>query len=151
MQSHHLHLSSMTKAESAVLKLQTSFARNLFDRKDELNQPVLMSKYKLDAILRDLQGDDHPMAVEVYLNMSRGVEILPKEVAASILPTKVDNYKPATPLLVRQAKVEIQRHFDLKYVKTWAVLKTEYGAKGIDIGEPCNIHALVLPDPMQEI
>ena len=142
MQSHHLHLYSMTKAESAVLKLQTSFARNLFDRKDELNQPVLMSKYKLDAILRDLQGDDHPMAVEVYLNMSRGVEILPKEVAASILPTKVDNYKPATPLLVRQAKVEMQRHFDLKYVKTWAVLKAEYRAKGIDIGDPCNIHAL---------
>ena len=102
----------MTKAESAVLLLQTSFARNLNDRKEELDQPVLMSKYKLDAILRDLQGDDHPMAVEVYLNMSRGVEILPKEVASSILPTKVENYIPATPLLVRQAKVEIQRHFD---------------------------------------
>ena len=28
------------------------------------------------------------------------------------------------------------------YCKTWAVLKAECSAKGIEIGDPCNIHAL---------
>ena len=82
------------------------------------------------------------MAVEVYIRLSRGVEILPPDLSAKIKPSRVANYMAKTPLLKAQAGPELQRHFDKKFVEYWDVLKKQHP----DIGEPHNIHVRALHD-----
>ena len=121
----------MAKREAQVLKTDTPFARNLRLRLSDLKLPVLPVPFNLPQILKDIQLDDHPMAVEVYIRLSRGVEILPPDLSAKIKPSRVANYKAKTPLLKEQAGPELQRHFDKKFVEYWDVLKKQYP----DIGE----------------
>jgi hypothetical protein len=97
--------------------------------------------------LKDLQQDDHPMAVEVYIRLLRGVEILPPELAAQIKPSRVPNYKPKTPLLARQRGPELQRHFDRGFVAYWDDVKKCHP----DIGDPHNIHAFGIQPKNEEV
>lgn len=139
MSEHKYKNFDMTEKEAAVLKANTPFAINLRERREELKAPLLPAFWDLPKILKDLQDDEHPQAVEVYLRMSRGVWILPPETAAKMQPTKVENYKPKTAQLLRQRKPEIARHYEKGYIATWASLKAKYGEL---IGEPVNIHAI---------
>eukprot|EP01047_Picozoa_sp_COSAG01_P025864 COSAG01_NODE_1648_length_9629_cov_9.733998_6_plen_77_part_00 len=72
------------------------------------------------------------MAVEVYIRLSRGVEILPPDLSCLIRPSQVANYKPKTPLLAKQRGPELQRHFDRGFVAYWDDLKKQHP----DIGDP---------------
>ena len=128
---------NMAKREAQVLKTDTPFAKNLQLFRDKLKLPVLPVPFNLPRILKDIQQDDHVQAVEVYIRLSRGVEILSPESSAVIKPSRVSNYKAKTPLLKKQAGPELQRHFDKKFVAEWDELKKQYP----DIGEPHNIHA----------
>jgi hypothetical protein len=42
------------------------------ERLEDLALLVLPSMQNLPLVLKDLQQDDHPMAVEVYIRLSRG-------------------------------------------------------------------------------
>eukprot|EP01047_Picozoa_sp_COSAG01_P003378 COSAG01_NODE_98_length_26629_cov_56.866453_28_plen_570_part_01 len=128
---------NMAPRETQVLKLDSPFAQHLRERRADLELPVLPSMQDLPQILKDLQQDDHPMAVEVYIRLSRGVEILPPELAAKIRPSRVPNYKAKTPLLLQQRDPELQRHVNRGFVAYWDDLKRLYPY----IGDPHNIHA----------
>ena len=138
---------NMTSREAQVLKTDTPFARNLRLRLSDLKLPVLPVPFNLPQILKDIQLDDHPMAVEVYIRLSRGVEILPPDLSAKIKPSRVANYMAKTPLLKAQAGPELQRHFDKKFVEYWDVLKKQHP----DIGEPHNIHAFGVQPKNDEV
>ena len=130
----------MKRREERILKSGSVFAKHLAENwSEELKLPVLPSKLNLPNILRDLNGDDHPKAAEVYITLSRGAMILPAEVAAKMEASEVENYRPKTNLLARQRTEEVQRHFDEGYVANWDDLVEQYGEDAV--GQPVNIHA----------
>ena len=131
---------NMETRERKVLTQDTPFAKHLAEWNEELQLPILPSKFNLPNVLRDLQNDDHPKAAEVYINLSRGAIVLPQEAADSLNYTEVENYRPKNELLKRQRLKEMQRHFDEGFVQYWEDLGKEHGKEAI--GEPRNIHAL---------
>eukprot|EP01047_Picozoa_sp_COSAG01_P073279 COSAG01_NODE_11902_length_1837_cov_2.998274_1_plen_165_part_01 len=112
---HPERLFNMTKREAQVPKLNTPFAETLKQRRTDLALPVLPSSFNLPLVLKDLQLDDHPMAVEVYIRLSRGVEILPPDLSRQIHPSRVANYKPKTPLLEPRRTLIQSRISDLRF------------------------------------
>eukprot|EP01052_Picozoa_sp_SAG31_P041130 SAG31_NODE_6153_length_2146_cov_47.561798_1_plen_83_part_10 len=59
-----------------MLKTNTPFARNLRRRQNELKLQILASAFNLPQILKDIQQDDHPTAVDVratYLGIGPGI------------------------------------------------------------------------------
>jgi hypothetical protein len=83
--------------------------------------------YNLPNVLRDLSEDEHPHAAQVYVNLSRGVDVLPAQIQADMPHTAVENYPIKTDLLRRQMPAEIQRHFDKGFARTWSDIRQRFG------------------------
>lgn len=113
--------------EKKILATHTPFAKGLAEQLDELAEPVQPTVLNLPNILRDLSEDEHPLAVQVWLRLSRGVDVLPAEIRADMPHTDVTNYPVSDPLLQRQLPDEIQRHFDCGFCKTWSDIQKEFG------------------------
>jgi hypothetical protein len=122
--------------EAKVLASGSKFAQHLLALKAELSDPVQPTVFNLPNILKDICEDEHPHAARVWLNLSRGVDLLPDLIREDMHPTAVKNYPVHEPLLQRQMPAELQRHFDKGFCKTWANIQTEFG---VTESEPKNI------------
>ena len=107
----------------------SAFGKNLAlgEFAEDLKLPVLPSVWDLPFLLNEICADEHPKAVFVWIQWSRGVQMVADDVV--VPPTDVANYEPATELLKRQAPVEVQRHLDVGYAMLWSDIQRLYGIK----------------------
>jgi hypothetical protein len=126
----------VTEREKAILKLQTPFAKHLAALAHKLADPVQPTVFNLTNILEDIKDDDHPVAAEVWITLSRGAHVLPEELRSTMPDTRVENYPVKTEQLARQQPAEIQRHFDKNFVQTWKQIRDNFG---VTADKPKNI------------
>ena len=116
----------MSSAEMKLMNGDSVFGSCLAAHVERRAKPFIATKYNLEGILRWYQDDPHPVAVWVYLTLSRGFWLT--EGAAPIPQTVVRNYEPKSALVRRQVPAEIQRHFDKGFAMTWAQIRCMYPA-----------------------
>ena len=136
----------LTVMEAKILRTDTPFALHLKQLQVELQLPILPSIWKLPFLLSEVCQDEHPMAAQVWINWSRGVEMIPQE--TDVPATDVANYEPATDLLRSQAPVEVQRHIDEGYAMLWQDIRAQYG---IADDKPNNVLPLNIQEKNEEV
>jgi hypothetical protein len=118
---------NMAELEKKVLASGSVFAANLAKLADQLAEPIQPTVYNLPNVLRDLSDDEHPHAAQVYVNLSRGVDVLPAQIQADMPHTAVENYPIKTELLRKQMPAEIQRHFEKGFAMKWSDIRQRFG------------------------